>query len=382
MAKRGQNEGSIYKRKDGRWVAVVNIGYKHGKRSRKSFYGRTRKEVQGKLTTALAAQQQALPLPPEKQTVGGFLAYWLEESVKPSLRPKTYHSYAQLVRLHLDPALGRIRLTKLDPRHVQSFLNEKLEAGLSPRTVQYLHAILRRALGQALKWGLVARNVATLVDAPSVVRAEIQPFTPDEARMLLNTVKGNPLEALYSVALAVGLRQGEALGLDWSDLDLDGRTLRVRTSLQVISGEFVFQEPKTKKSRRTITLPECAVSALRLHRARQIQDRLKAGKRWQEHGLVFTTSIGTPIHPRNLVRHYHRVLREANLPKKRFHDLRHTCASLLLAQGVQPRVVMEVLGHSQISLTMDTYSHVLPHVKDDAARQIDAILKEPSKNNF
>ena len=172
-----------------------------------------------------------------------------------------------------------------------------------------------------------------------------------------------------------GLRQGEALGLRWADVDLDQGKLRVSQALQVVSGKFHFVEPKSERSKRTIALPQIAVSAVRRHRARQIQERLLSGSRWQDSDLVFTTTVGTPIHPRNLVRHFHRTLERAGLPRKRFHDLRHTCASLLLAQGVQPRVVMEILGHSQISLTMDTYSHVIPGLQEDAANQMDAILR-------
>ena len=172
MAKRGQNEGSIHKRKDGRWVATLSLGFRNGKRWRKSFYGTTRREVQQKLTAALTARNQGFPIPPERQTLGQYLETWLEQTVKPNLSPKTHHSYSQLVLLHIGPGLGRVPLVKLSPQHLQRFLTDKLHAGLSPRPVQYLHAILRRSLGQALKWGLVSRNVATLVDPPSVRRPE------------------------------------------------------------------------------------------------------------------------------------------------------------------------------------------------------------------
>jgi integrase len=207
-----------------------------------------------------------------------------------------------------------------------------------------------------------------------VRRPEVKPFTPDEARLFLEVIRGDRLEALYSVALAVGLRQGEALGLRWGDIDLNSGTLRVRSALQWLYGKPHFVEPKTERSRRSIALPRVAIDALRPHRTRQFEERLIAGSSWQEHGLVFATTVGSPIHPRNLVRHFHRTLEKAGLPKKRFHDLRHTCASLLLAQGVQPRVVMEILGHSQISLTMDTYSHVIPALTREAANHMDAIL--------
>ncbi len=372
--RRGQNEGSIYKRRDGRWAAVVKLGYKDGKRWRKSFYGTTRREVQERLTAALRAHQRGLPVVPERETVGQFLQQWLTECVKPGVRPRTHEGYAGHVRLHIAPALGRVRLGKLSPQDVQRFLNTKLGEGHSPRTVQYMHAVLRRALGQALKWGMVARNVATLVDPPRVERPEVQPLSPDQARAFLAAVQGTRLEALYSVALAVGLRRGEALGLRWTDVDLDTGTLKVRTSLQRVDGRLQLVEPKTARSRRTIALPQSAIIALRHHRVRQLQERLLAGQRWHDTGMVFTTTIGTPLDPRNVYRHFQRALAEAGLPRKRFHDLRHTCATLLLAQGVHPRVVMDILGHSQIALTMDTYSHVIPTLQREAAGRMDALL--------
>ena len=223
----------------------------------------------------------------------------------------------------------------------------------------------------------MAQNVATLVEAPKVASREVEPFNPEQARTLLAAVRGDRLEALYSVAVAVGLRKGEALGLRWDDLNLDTGTLRVKASLQRVGGKLQLLEPKTVRSRRTIALPESATVALRTHRAGQLRERLVAGSRWQETGLVFTTTIGTPMDPRNVTRHFKRVLVRAGLPQKRFHDLRHTCASLLLVQGAHPRVVMEILGHSQISMTMDTYAQVMPELQRDAANRIDAILAIP-----
>ncbi len=367
MGKRGQNEGSIFRRKDGRWAATVSLGYQNGRRLRKSFYGETRREVQERLTQALRDQQLGLPIAIERQTVGQFLQNWLIESVKPSVRPKTYNSYEQLIRLHLAPALGRTPLQKLAPQHVQAFLNAKLAFGLSPRTVQYLRATLRCALNQALRWGLVARNVAALVDSPQVKRHEIQTLDPHQARVFLNAVKGNRLEALYSVALALGLRQGEALALRWADVDFGNATIRVQAALQRIDGKLQLVEPKTAQSRRTINLPATVETALREHRVRQLEDRLASGGRWQESDLVFTTAFGSPLDGRTVTKQFQRILERAGLPRIRFHDLRHTCASLLLAQGVHPRAVMETLGHSQISLTMNTYSHVMPALRKEVA---------------
>lgn len=372
--KRGQNEGGCYQRKDGRWEASITLDVVEGKAKRKSYYGRTKAEAMAAMRAARRDLDAGLPIDVGRQTVGQFLDRWLADVVTPTVRPKTRHSYAQIVRLHLKPALGHHQLAKLAPQHVQAMMNAKGAAGLSPRTVQYLRAVLRQALGQALKWGLVGRNVATLVDPPRSVRHEIAFLSPAQARTLLDTVKGDRLEALYSVALSLGLRQGEALGLRWADVDLDAGRLTVRFALQRVDGALQLVEPKTSRSRRTVSIPASVVAALRAHGDRQTFERAFAGDRWVEGGLVFTTPKGTPLDARNVVRHFKATLTRAGLPDMRWHDLRHTCASLLLAQGVGPRTIMEILGHSQIALTMNTYSHVMPEMGREAAGLMDQLL--------
>ena len=372
MGRRGHNEGSISKRKDGRWEGRISVGYEGGTRKRKVFYGKTRREVQQQLTKALRDHQQGLPVAPERQTVATFLTSWLDVAAKPRLRPSTYTSYRQTVTQHLVPALGRIILQKLTAQQVQRYLNEKRAVGLSARTVQYHHAILRSALNQAVKWDLIPRNVATLVDVPRVEQHDFRYFTLEESRRFLRAVQGDRLEALYTVAVALGLRQGEALGLRWDDVDL--ANVKVRMQLQRINGKLTLVPTKTARSRRTIPLPEFAIAALRRHRTQQLQERLAAGEKWQEHGLVFTTTLGTPIDARNVTRWFHRILERADLPQIRFHDLRHTAATLLLAQGLSPRVIMETLGHSQISLTMNTYAHVMPAMQQEAAERMHEML--------
>jgi integrase len=328
------------------------------------------------MAVALRDRQLEMPIANGRQTLGQFLLRWLQDSVKPTVRPRTYSSYSQLLLDHVIPALGQVPLGKLGPQHVQGFLNQKLRQGrLSGRTIQYLHAVLRAALNQALRWRLVQVNVATLVDPPRAERHEVHPLTPREARTLLDAAQGDRLAALYALALAVGLRQGEALGLHWEDVDLEAGNLRVRVALQRQDGRGLQSvEPKTARSRRGIVLPPYVVESLRAHRSRQVQERLLAGSRWQETGLVFTTAIGTPLDGGSVTHRFQRMLERAGLPRLRFHDLRHACASLLLAQGVHPRVVMEILGHSQISLTMNTYSHVIPALQREAADRMDAVL--------
>jgi integrase len=370
--RRGNNEGSITQRKDGRWEARISLGT--GKRH--ALYGKTRREVQDKLKAALRALDGGQPPVPQRETLGQFLSRWLEDEVKRTRRYRTYESYCSLVRVHIDPALGRRKLALLGPREIQGFLNEKQDDGLSASTVKYLHAVLHRALGQAVRWGLAQRNAASLVTPPRVVREEVKVWTPEEARTFLNAIDGHRLEALYSVALAVGLRQGEALGLRWDDVDLAGATLTVRRQLQRVDGVFQLVETKTDRSRRTVALPTFAVAALRAHRSRQLEDRMLAGQDWQGDawGLVFMTRRGTPLDAKNVTHRFQDLLARLGLSRMRFHDLRHACASLMLAQGEHPRVVMETLGHSQISMTMNTYSHVIPALQREAASRMDRLL--------
>jgi integrase len=221
---------------------------------------------------------------------------------------------------------------------------------------------------------MVPRNVAALVDPPRVLRYEITPLNPDEARRLLSVVKSHRFEALLTVAIALGLREGEALGLRWEAIDLDARMLHVKVSLQRVGKQVLLVEPKTARSRRTVVMPEVVVAALRAHRVRQLEARMLAGSRWVEGGFVFTTRSGKPLEPSNMTKTFKALLKEANVPNIRFHDLRHTAATFLLAMGVDPRTIMETLGHSQISLTLNTYSHVLPSLKTDAAQRMNSIL--------
>ena len=372
--KRGQGEGTIYKRKDGRWTAVVNLGYQNGKLKRKSYYGESRKEVSDKLSAALSDIQKGIPIITEHQTVGQFLDSWLSDCVKASVRPRSFVCYSDQVRLHIKPKIGHIPLPKLTPQQVQTFLNQQLETGLSARSVQYSLAVLKIALRQACKWGFVSRNVATLVEAPRAEKHEVRPMTLEEAQDFLKAIKGNRLEALFTVALSLGLRLGEATGLRWQDVDLDNRVLKVNLSLQRIDGKLRLTELKTKSSRRVLDLPLSLVTKLKEHRQRQLQERLLAGSHWHDTGLVFSTTLGTPNDPSFVRKCLKRILKDSGITHFRVHDLRHFCASLLLAQGVELKVVSEILGHAQISITADLYVHILPALKKDAAERMDAIL--------
>jgi integrase len=373
--RRGKGEGSITQLVDGRWQARVDLGYERGKRVRKAFYGKTRKEVQEKLTTALHDHQRGLPLPNERQTVGQFLDDWLENTARHTIRPTTFDGYSDLVHHHLVPILGRIPLAKLAPQQIAACYGDLLAKGLAPRTVQYAHAVLHRALEQAVRWNLVARNPTDAVDAPRPQRKEITVLTADQAQIFLNAAKEDRLHALYVLALLTGMRQGEMLGLRWHDVDFAAGSLSVRRTLVRTSQGWSWSEPKTAKGRRTIALPALAVEALRQHRIRQLEERLRSGVLWEDLDLVFPNHTGKPLERQNVVkRSFRPLLVRAGLPAIRFHDLRHSAATLLLSLGEHPKVVQERLGHSTIGVTMDTYSHVLPDMQRKAASRLDALF--------
>jgi len=380
--RRGQNEGSIFERTDGRWCGILSLGWENGKRKRKSFYGAAAAEVQEQLLKARSDHSRGLPVAVERQTVEQFVNHWLEYTLRPKAKPRSYESFSTIARLHILPSFGKIQLPKLAPQHIQRLLDEKSKEGFSPQTVTNIRTVLRSALAQAVRWNLVSRNSAALVNAPRIPRQNIKPLDPEHARKFLETAKGSRFEAIYVVALTLGMRRGEVLGLRWSDIDQEQRTLRVSQSMQRIAtgsdsgkkSELRASETKTDGSRRTIALPDSVVRSLKAHRVRQIQDRLAAGLSWQDTGLVFTSRNGRPLEPILLHRDYKNLLERAALPNMRFHDLRHSAASLLLAQGVHPRAIMELLGHSSITVTMNVYGHVLPAMMREAADKMESIL--------
>ncbi len=279
-----------------------------------------------------------------------------------------------MVRRHLIPALGATPLRKLAAEQIQALVNEKRADGLAPRTIHYLYSVLHHALEQAQVLGLVSRTVARLVRLPRMTRTKVHPFNPAQARTFLEAVRGNRLETLCTLALACGLRQGDILGFQWDDVDLERGSLTVRHTLVRIDGQRILAEPKTEQSHRTIPLPAVALGSLRVHALQQADDRDRAGDSWPESGLVFTTKRGTALDAKNVTHRFQAVVKRAGLPHQRFHDLRHACASLLLSQGLNLKDVAETLGHSRIAVTVDLYGHMYDERRREIADRMDAIL--------
>jgi integrase len=372
--KRGNGEGSITRRKDGLYMARYTVETAIGAK-RKTLYGKTRGEVSEKLTKAMADRDEGLVFDADNLKVGEYLERWLVDSVLDTVRPTTYERYEQIVRIHVRPALGSVKLKNLTPVHVRGLYREKLEAGLSARTVQYIHVTLHKALKQAVQDGLIPRNATEAVKAPQVRREEMRPLSGDQVKVLLEVARGDRLEALYVLAIHTGLRQGELLGLKWEDVDLESGTLRVRRTLVTAKGGPVLTAPKTKGSRRSVKLTQGAVEALRSHLKHQLQEIDRAGSLWRENGLMFASESGEPLDRRYLTScRYKALLKRAELPMIRFHDLRHTCATLLLSKNVNPKIVSEMLGHASIAITLDTYSHVLPNMRDQASAAMEEAL--------
>jgi integrase len=357
MSRRANGEGTIFRRTDGRWCAQLYVVTTTGRRKRVIVYGKTRPEVREKMTALQRDMDRGVRVPDEKWTVGGYLDHWLQHIVKPDKAPKTHQGYELVVRLHIVPVVGRKRIRDLGVADVRDLIARLEEKGMTPRGVQQVHAVLRNALQSAMRDEVVVRNVAKLVQVKTPRYDVGRGLSVEQARTLLVEARSDRLSALYVLAVYLGLRRGELLGLRWRDIDLEDGTLQVRHTLQRVDGDLQFLPPKTRSSQRTVPLPAPCLDALRTHRVEQGKERLAAGPRWVDEDMVFSTRIGTPIEPDNLRRSWYRVRTVLGDPPPRLHDLRHTCVSLLLAEGAPPHVVQQIVGHSAIDVTMTIYAH-------------------------
>lgn len=387
MAKRRNHRGSVYKRKDGRWVAA----YQAADGRRRVLYRRSADEAERALTEAKAKQDKGLVPRDGTAKLGPFLDLWLRFK-QPRVKRSTHKRYSSIVASKLTP-LRDVAIGRLNHRDIEELYAQLLEDGVNPGTVRLVHKVLRAALGQAEKWQNIPSNPARLASPPASTPAEITVLTEEQSRLFLAACEGEPLQAAFVLALTSGMRQGEILALGWDDIDFDAKTVSVRRSLRWIDGEPVFSEPKTKRSRRTIPVDQQTIDALKAHRARQAEQRLRIGDAWANPSLVFASSVGTPIRaPHLLERHFWPILRTAGLirtdergevvsgndgkakPLVRFHDLRHTHATQLLKRGVSSLVVSRRLGHAREGFTLEVYGHLIPGMQETAVDAISQAL--------
>lgn len=367
--RRGKGEGSVFPRKDGRWTAQLTL--EDG--TQKQVHRKTRQEAHKALQQMLREQEQGMLATGSQQTMKQFMEYWLEEVHRPTIRTSSYANYRGILDKHILPALGHIQVQKLTVQHVQKFYASKLKEGLSPKTIKVYHAVLHNALSHAVYINLVSRNVSDLAtkSLPKQTRYEIQPLTTEQAQAFLETVKGHHLETLLILAITTGMRRGELLALRWQDIDFDNKHLQVcRSVRREAKRGLVVNEPKTQAGRRKVVLSSFLIEVLKQHRVRQLEVRLQAGTAWEDHGLVFCTKRGRLFDPTYMLVLFKKLLQDVGLPLMRFHDLRHSAATLLLAMGVHVKVVQELLGHSNITTTLNTYSHVLPSLQQDAMNKM------------
>jgi len=379
--RRRHGEGAIYQRSsDGRWIGAVDLGRSGGKRSHRFVTGKTAKEVAERMKVLLREQQLGRVSAGGRVKVGRYLNDWLTDT-SPSLAPKTVIRYRSLVAHWAD--LFEMPLETVTRSHVQRILNAK-EATAKPQTIHHMRAVLRTALNAAIKDGILppGHNVAAAARSPKLPSPGegIEPLTPQQASTLLTAIKGDPLETLITVAVSVGVRSGEALGLRWSDVDLEAGTMAVDHSLQRLDGKWKICPTKSRKARRAINLPARSLDALRAHRKAQLEERIRKGERWMGdkigecNDLIFTNEFGLPLDATFVTKHFQRLVKAAGLPRMRFHDLRHSCATLLLVQQVPMKFVQELLGHSTMKMTSDLYSHIVPEIRRETAAAMDRAL--------
>lgn len=371
--------GQLIKRGENCWLVRIFQGRDaNGKRRyfNKTIHG-TKRDAQKYLTASLRDKDLGVFVEPANMPLNDYLDKWLETAAKPRVAPPTFNNYEYLLKRYIRPTLGGRKLSDVKPLDVQKIYKAMTDGGLSPRTVRYTHTVLSSALKQAVKWGMLARNPCEAVELPRMVRNEMQAFSPAQAQKFLEAAKDDKHGIVFAFALATGMRPEEYLALRWSDVDLEKGTATVqRTLIWRKGGGWYFGEPKTKQSRRTMPLPASLVRDLILHRRTQTEYRFGLGATYQNNELCFATETGTPLHLRNLFhRHFSKILDRAALPASfRLYDLRHSCATLLLAVGENPKVVSERLGHASIVLTLDTYSHVLPDMQKGASDKLEAVL--------
>jgi integrase len=366
----------VYQRKssDGRWVATLPFTRADGTPDRFTEYHRSKPEAEEAYRRMIAKRDAGLQLGTDRQTVEEFMEAWLSTSVKPNVREITYREYKSVVKTHIVPELGKRTLGSLTRQGLQLWVNGLSEKGLAPSTVGKVHIRLHAALEEAVHWDILSRNPADGLRLPRMRKTEAVVLDADQARALLKEIHGHRWEALFAVALAIGLRRGEICGMMWSDIDLDKRVLHVRHTLQIIEGKLTITDPKTQASTATIPIPVPLVRILRAHRVRQLEEKMHAGSDWVDTGLVFTMPLGTGIWPTTLWKQHRALLERAGLPFMKLHDLRKSCATLMHAQGVSDKEIQAILRHASPLITGRLYIQGVPSLQRQAVDDLGALL--------
>lgn len=370
--RRGHNEGSVYyDASRDRWVAAITI--ETGRR--KKFYCKSQREAIEKRNEALRELKQGMLATGPQQKLGPYIENWLEEVHKPTVRISTYVKYKKLVHSYIVPELGNVWLQKLTPQHIQSCYTRLARKGLSPKTINSVHGVLHLALENAVRWNLIARNVCELATPPRVVRPEIQPLSVEQARKLLEAAQEHRLKVLLTLAVVTAMRRGEIVGLRWSDIDFDRKYLSVLRTVDYIPHYgYVENAPKTKAGKRRIRLPAFLLELLQQHRDQQMKHRQEVGDKWEDRDLVFPDLHGGYFNPGYLDKVFAKLLKDAGIPHMRLHDLRHSAATILLSLGVNVKVIQELLGHSDIVITLGTYGHLLPSMQQEVVDTWDEVF--------
>ncbi len=370
MAKRrGNHEGALYRRKDGLWCAQVSL-----KGHRLTKYGKSRTECRNWIKQTLAKIETGLTYEGSQFTLERFIEIWLNGK-ELSRRPSTVNGYRRYARRYILPFMGKERLQDILPTHINRLYAQMKDGGKGARTIQLVHATLHAAFNQAVREGYLGRNPVDAVERPKVERIEFQILNEDQSRQLLIAASASPFETIFYLALTTGMRKGELLGLQWSDLDEVKGVLLIHRQLQQIPRKGSFLVPtKTRAGRRQIKLGQGTLSQLRAHRERQEHLKATAGEQWQENDLIFTTGIGTFLDQSRVSKEFKSLLKEAGLPSIRFHDLRHTSISFLLGMGTPVNAVQQRAGHSKASVTTDVYGHSLDESQKEAAEKIEELV--------
>lgn len=375
--------GQLIQKGDRKWLIRIFKG--RDSDGKKHYYSRqingTRKDAQKILNSILRDMDQGIFIEPTLMVVDEYLDKWLETAAKPRLAELTLDHYTYILKRYVRPAIGKTKLADVRPLDVQALYSDMQQRGLSARVVRYTHAVINSAFKQAVKWQMLMQNPVSLVELPKQERKEMQALTPEQAAQFLDAAAPDRYRVLFTLAIVTGLRPSEYFGLQWKDINLESGVITIQRSLTwKRDGTWYFGEPKTSRSRRNIPAPTSLLLLLREHKRHQSEERLKAGPKYRSLDLVFCAKDGRPLMLHNLImRHFKPILRRAGLPESlRLYDLRHTCATLLLAANENPKVVSERLGHASVTLTLDTYSHVLPSMQQAASEKLERILMAKS----